>query len=176
MVTERLVMFKLTIVIIGIILTLLALYIAVIVSLILFDSKVAVKGFSEEINPMPFQHNQPPMPFQHNQPPMPFQHNQPPMPFPHNQPPMPFQHNLMPMPFQHNLMPMTPKDWKGKEQWYEKESKDRRSSQELTIEDFDKFIAQLKLEQKILANQLEIETSHLELEIEYFTKQKDKLK
>ena len=149
MVTERLVMFKLTIVIIGIILTLLALYIAVIVSLILFDSKVAVKGFSEEINPMPFQHNQPPMPFQHNQP---------------------------PMPFQHNLMPMTPKDWKGKEQWYEKESKDRRSSQELTIEDFDKFIAQLKLEQKILANQLEIETSHLELEIEYFTKQKDKLK
>ena len=167
MVTERLVMFKLTIVIIGIILTLLALYIAVIVSLILFYSKVAVKGFSEEINPMPFQHNQPPMPFQHNQ---------PPMPFPHNQPPMPFQHNLMPMPFQHNLMPMTPKDWKGKEQWYEKESKDRRSSQELTIEDFDKFIAQLKLEQKILANQLEIETSHLELEIEYFTKQKDKLK
>ena len=158
MVTERLVMFKLTIVIIGIILTLLALYIAVIVSLILFDSKVAVKGFSEEINPMPFQHNQPPMPFQHNQPPMPFPHNQP------------------PMPFQHNLMPMTPKDWKGKEQWYEKESKDRRSSQELTIEDFDKFIAQLKLEQKILANQLEIETSHLELEIEYFTKQKDKLK
>ena len=151
-------MFKLTIVIIGIILTLLALYIAVIVSLILFDSKVAVKGFSEEINPMPFQHNQPPMPFQHNQPPMPFPHNQP------------------PMPFQHNLMPMTPKDWKGKEQWYEKESKDRRSSQELTIEDFDKFIAQLKLEQKILANQLEIETSHLELEIEYFTKQKDKLK
>ena len=151
-------MFKPTIVIIGIILTLLALYIAVIVSLILFDSKVAVKGFSEEINPMPFQHNQPPMPFQHNQ------------------PPMPFQHNLMPMPFQHNLMPMTPKDWKGKEQWYEKESKDRRSSQELTIEDFDKFIAQLKLEQKILANQLEIETSHLELEIEYFTKQKDKLK
>ena len=142
-------MFKLTIVIIGIILTLLALYIAVIVSLILFDSKVAVKGFSEEINPMPFQHNQPPMPFPHNQP---------------------------PMPFQHNLMPMTPKDWKGKEQWYEKESKDRRSSQELTIEDFDKFIAQLKLEQKILANQLEIETSHLELEIEYFTKQKDKLK
>ena len=140
MVTERLVMFKLTIVIIGIILTLLALYIAVIVSLILFDSKVAVKGFSEEINTMPFQHNQPPMPFQHN------------------------------------LMPMTPKDWKGKEQWYEKESKDRRSSQELTIEDFDKFIAQLKLEQKILANQLEIETSHLELEIEYFTKQKDKLK
>ena len=151
-------MFKLTIVIIGIILTLLALYIAVIVSLILFDSKVAVKGFSEEINPMPFQHNQPPMPFQHNQ------------------PPMPFQHNLMPMPFQHNLMPMTPKDWKGKEQWYEKESKDRRSSQELTIEDFDKFIAQLKLEQKILANQLEIDISHLELEIDYLTKQKDKLK
>ena len=149
MVTERLVMFKLTIVIIGIILTLLALYIAVIVSLILFDSKVAVKGFSEEINPMPFQHNQPPMPFQHNQP---------------------------PMPFQHNLMPMTPKDWKGKEQWYEKESKDRRSSQELTIEDFDKFIAQLKLEQKILANQLEIDISHLELEIDYLTKQKDKLK
>ena len=140
MVTERLVMFKLTIVIIGIILTLLALYIAVIVSLILFDSKVAVKGFSEEINPMPFQHNQPPMPFQHN------------------------------------LMPMTPKDWKGKEQWYEKESKDRRSSQELTIEDFDKFIAQLKLEQKILANQLEIDISHLELEIDYLTKQKDKLK
>ena len=158
MVTEILVMFKPTIVIIGIILTLLALYIAVIVSLILFDSKVAVKGFSEEINPMPFQHNQPPMPFQHNQPPMPFPHNQP------------------PMPFQHNLMPMTPKDWKGKEQWYEKESKDRRSSQELTIEDFDKFIAQLKLEQKILANQLEIETSHLELEIDYFTKQKNKLK
>ena len=158
MVTERLVMFKLTIVIIGIILTLLALYIAVIVSLILFDSNVRVKGFSEEINPMPFQHNQPPMPFQHNQPPMPFPHNQP------------------PMPFQHNLMPMTPKDWKGKEQWYEKESKDRRSSQELTIEDFDKFIAQLKLEQKILANQLEIETSHLELEIDYFTKQKNKLK
>ena len=167
MVTERLVMFKLTIVIIGIILTLLALYIAVIVSLILFDSNVRVKGFSEEINPMPFQHNQPPMPFQHNQPPMPFQHNQP---------PMPFQHNLMPMPFQHNLMPMTPKDWKGKEQWYEKESKDRRSSQELTIEDFDKFIAQLKLEQKILANQLEIDISHLELEIDYFTKQKNKLK
>ena len=131
MVTERLVMFKLTIVIIGIILTLLALYIAVIVSLILFDSKVAVKGFSEEINPMPFQHN---------------------------------------------LMPMTPKDWKGKEQWYEKESKDRRSSQELTIEDFDKFIAQLKLEQKILANQLEIDISHLELEIDYLTKQKNKLK
>ena len=167
MVTERLVMFKLTIVIIGIILTLLALYIAVIVSLILFDSKVAVKGFSEEINPMPFQHNQPPMPFQHNQPPMPFQHNLMPMPFQHNQPPMPFQHNLM---------PMTPKDWKGKEQWYEKESKDRRSSQELTIEDFDKFIAQLKLEQKILANQLEIDISHLELEIDYLTKQKDKLK
>ena len=133
-------MFKLTIVIIGIILTLLALYIAVIVSLILFDSNVRVKGFSEEINPMPFQHNQPPMPFQHN------------------------------------LMPMTPKDWKGKEQWYEKESKDRRSSQELTIEDFDKFIAQLKLEQKILANQLEIDISHLELEIDYLTKQKDKLK
>ena len=167
MVTERLVMFKLTIVIIGIILTLLALYIAVIVSLILFDSEVAVKGFSEEINPMPFPHNQPPMQFQHNQPPMQFQHNQPPMQFQHDQPPMPFQDNLM---------PMTPKDWKGKEQWYEKESKDRRSSQELTIEDFDKFIAQLKLEQKILANQLEIETSHLELEIEYFTKQKDKLK
>ena len=63
-------MFKLTIVIIGIILTLLALYIAVIVSLILFDSNVRVKGFSEEINPMPFQHNQPPMPFQHNLMPM----------------------------------------------------------------------------------------------------------
>ena len=76
---------------------------------------------------------------------MPFQNNQPPMPFQHNQPPMPFQHNQPPMPFQHNLMPMTPKDWKGKEQWYEKESKDRRSSQELTIEDFDKFIDQLKL-------------------------------
>ena len=149
MVTERLVMFKLTIVIIGIILTLLALYIAVIVSLILFDSKVAVKGFSEEINPMPFQHNQPPMPFQHNQP---------------------------PMPFQHNLMPMTPGDWKGKELWYEKEKRDRRSSIEWTVEDFDKFISQLKLEQKILANQLEIETSHLELEIDYFTKQKNKLK
>ena len=44
-------MFKLTIVIIGIILTLLALYIAVIVSLILFDSNVAGKGFTEEINP-----------------------------------------------------------------------------------------------------------------------------
>ena len=140
MVTERLVMFKLTIVIIGIILTLLALYIAVIVSLILFDSEVAVKGFSEEINPMPFQHNQPPMPFQHN------------------------------------LMPVTPKDWKGKAHWYKKEGKDPRSSIEWTVEDFDKFIAQLKLEQKILANQLEIETSHLELEIEYFTKQKDKLK
>ena len=133
-------MFKLTIVIIGIILTLLALYIAVIVSLILFDSKVAVKGFSEEINPMPFQHNQPPMPFQDN------------------------------------LMPMTPKDWKGKPHWYKKEEKDRRSSIEWTVEDFDKFISQLKLEQKILANQLEIETSHLELEIEYFTKQKDELK
>ena len=133
-------MFKPTIVIIGIILTLLALYIAVIVSLILFDSEVAVKGFSEEINPMPFQHNQPPMPFQHN------------------------------------LMPVTPKDWKGKAHWYKKEGKDPRSSIEWTVEDFDKFIAQLKLEQKILANQLEIETSHLELEIEYFTKQKDKLK
>ena len=149
MVTEILVMFKPTIVIIGIILTLLALYIAVIVSLILFDSEVAVKGFSEEINPMPFQHNQPPMPFQHNQP---------------------------PMPFQHNLMPVTPKDWKGKAHWYKKEGKAPRSSIEWTVEDFDKFIAQLKLEQKILANQLEIETSHLELEIEYFTKQKDKLK
>ena len=133
-------MFKPTIVIIGIILTLLALYIAVIVSLILFDSEVAVKGFSEEINPMPFQHNQPPMPFQHN------------------------------------LMPVTPKDWKGKAHWSKKEGKDPRSSIEWTVEDFDKFIAQLKLEQKILANQLEIETSHLELEIEYFTKQKDKLK
>ena len=133
-------MFKLTIVIIGIILTLLALYIAVIVSLILFDSNVRVKGFSEEINPMPFQHNQPPMPFQHN------------------------------------LMPMTPGDWKGKELWYEKEKRDRRSSIEWTVEDFDKFISQLKLEQKILANQLEIETSHLELEIDYFTKQKNKLK
>ena len=151
-------MFKLTIVIIGIILTLLALYIAVIVSLILFDSEVAVKGFSEEINPMPFPHNQPPMQFQHNQPPMQFQHNQP------------------PMPFQDNLMPMTPKDWKGKPHWYKKEGKDRRSSIEWTVEDFDKFISQLKLEQIILANQLEIETSHLELEIEYFTKQKDKLK
>ena len=151
-------MFKLTIVIIGIILTLLALYIAVIVSLILFDSEVAVKGFSEEINPMPFPHNQPPMQFQHNQPPMQFQHNQP------------------PMPFQDNLMPMTPKDWKGKPHWYKKEGKDRRSSIEWTVEDFDKFISQLKFEQKILANQLEIETSHLELEIEYFTKQKDKLK
>ena len=158
MVTEKLVMFKLTIVIIGIILTLLALYIAVIVSLILFDSEVAVKGFSEEINPMQFQHNQPPMQFQHNQPPMQFQHNQP------------------PMPFQDNFMPMTPKDWKGKPHWYKKEGKDRRSSIEWTVEDFDKFISQLKLEQKILANQLEIETSHLELEIEYFTKQKDKLK
>ena len=133
-------MFKPTIVIIGIILTLLALYIAVIVSLILFDSNVRVKGFSEEINPMPFQHNQPPMPFQHN------------------------------------LMPMTPGDWKGKELWYEKEKRDRRSSIEWTVEDFDKFISQLKLEQKILANQLEIETSHLELEIDYFTKQKNKLK
>ena len=142
-------MFKLTIVIIGIILTLLALYIAIIVSLILFDSEVAVKGFSEEINPMPFPHNQPPMQFQHNQP---------------------------PMPFQDNLMPMTPKDWKGKPHWYKKEGKDRRSSIEWTVEDFDKFISQLKLEQIILANQLEIETSHLELEIEYFTKQKDKLK
>ena len=140
MVTEILVMFKPTIVIIGIILTLLALYIAVIVSLILFDSEVAVKGFSEEINPMPFQHNQPPMPFQHN------------------------------------LMPVTPKDWKGKAHWYKKEGKDPRSSIEWTVEDFDKFIAQLKLEQKILANQLEIETSHLELEIDYFTKQKNKLK
>jgi len=166
-VTEKLVMFKLTIVIIGIILTLLALYIAVIVSLILFDSEVAVKGFSEEINPMPFPHNQPPMQFQHNQPPMQFQHNQPPMQFQHNQPPMPFQDNLM---------PMTPKDWKGKPHWYKKEEKDRRSSIEWTVEDFDKFISQLKLEQKILANQLEIETSHLELEIEYFTKQKDELK
>ena len=140
MVTEKLVMFKLTIVIIGIILTLLALYIAIIVSLILFDSEVAVKGFSEEINPMQFQHNQPPMPFQDN------------------------------------FMPMTPKDWKGKPHWYKKEGKDRRSSIEWTVEDFDKFISQLKFEQKILANQLEIETSHLELEIEYFTKQKDKLK
>ena len=149
MLTEKLVMFKLTIVIIGIILTLLALYIAVIVSLILFDSEVAVKGFSEEINPMPFPHNQPPMQFQHNQP---------------------------PMPFQDNFMPMTPKDWKGKPHWYKKEGKDRRSSIEWTVEDFDKFISQLKFEQKILANQLEIETSHLELEIEYFTKQKDKLK
>ena len=149
MLTEKLVMFKLTIVIIGIILTLLALYIAIIVSLILFDSEVAVKGFSEEINPMQFQHNQPPMQFQHNQP---------------------------PMPFQDNFMPMTPKDWKGKPHWYKKEGKDRRSSIEWTVEDFDKFISQLKFEQKILANQLEIETSHLELEIEYFTKQKDKLK
>ena len=140
MVTEILVMFKPTIVIIGIILTLLALYIAVIVSLILFDSKVAVKGFSEEINPMPFQHNQPPMPFQHN------------------------------------LMPVTPKDWKGKAHWYKKEGKDPRSSIEWTVEDFDKFIAQLKLEQKILTNQLEIDISHLELEIDYLTKQKDKLK
>ena len=142
-------MFRLAIGIIGIILMLLALYIAVIVSLILFDSEVAVKGFSEEINPMPFPHNQPPMQFQHNQP---------------------------PMPFQDNLMPMTPKDWKGKPHWYKKEGKDRRSSIEWTVEDFDKFISQLKLKQKILANQLEIETSHLELEIEYFTKQKDKLK
>ena len=149
MVTEKLVMFKLTIVIIGIILTLLALYIAVIVSLILFDSEVAVKGFSEEINPMQFQHNQPPMQFQHNQ---------------------------APMPFQDNFMPMTPKDWKGKPHWYKKEGKDRRSSIEWTVEDFDKFISQLKFEQKILAKQLEIEKSHLELEIEYFTKQKDKLK
>ena len=158
MVTEKLVMFKLTIVIIGIILTLLALYIAIIVSLILFDSEVAVKGFSEEINPMQFQHNQPPMQFQHNQTPMQFQHNQ------------------APMPFQDNFMPMTPKDWKGKPHWYKKEGKDRRSSIEWTVEDFDKFISQLKFEQKILAKQLEIEKSHLELEIEYFTKQKDKLK
>ena len=89
---------------------------------------------------------------------------------------MPFQHNQPPMPFQHNLMPMTPGDWKGKELWYEKEKRDRRSSIEWTVEDFDKFISQLKLEQKILANQLEIETSHLELEIDYFTKQKNKLK
>jgi len=153
-------MFKLTIVIIGIILTLLALYIAVIVSLILFDSNVAGKGFTEEINPMPFQHNQPPMPFQHNQPPMPFQHNQP------------------PMPFQHNLMPLTPKDkdWKGKGLWYEKEKGDRRPSIELTVEDFDKLISELKLEQKMLTNQSEIEISRFELEIEHLSKQKDKLK
>ena len=135
-------MFKLTIVIIGIILTLLALYIAVIVSLILFDSNVAGKGFTEEINPMPFQHNQPPMPFQHN------------------------------------LMPLTPKDkdWKGKGLWYEKEKGDRRPSIELTVEDFDKLISELKLEQKMLTNQSEIEISRFELEIEHLSKQKDKLK
>jgi len=159
-VTERLVMFKLTIVIIGIILTLLALYIAVIVSLILFDSKVDIdskidiKRYSDEINPIPFQHVQPPMPFQHNQPPMQFQHNQ------------------LPMPFQHNPMPITPKDWK----WNEKEKGDRRPSIEMTVEDFDKLISELKLEQKMLTNQLEIEISRFELEIDHFSKQKDKLK
>ena len=59
---------------------------------------------------------------------------------------------------------------------YEKEKKDRRSSIEWTVEDFDKFISELKLEQKILTNQLELDISHLELEIDYLTKQKDKLK
>ena len=151
-------MFRLAIGIIGIILMLLALYIAVIVSLILFDSKVDIKRYSNEINPVPFHQNQPSVPFLHNQPPMPFHQNQP------------------PMPFQQNPMPMTPKDWKWNEQMFEKEKKDRRSSIEWTVEDFDKFISELKLEQKILDNQLEIDISHLELEIDYLTKQKDKLK
>ena len=151
-------MFRLAIGIIGIILMLLALYIAVIVSLILFDSKVDIKRYSNEINPVPFHQNQPSVPFLHNQPPMPFHQNQP------------------PMLFQQNPMPMTPKDWKWNEQMYEKEKKDRRSSIEWTVEDFDKFISELKLEQKILDNQLEIDISHLELEIDYLTKQKDKLK
>ncbi|SVB99758.1 uncharacterized protein METZ01_LOCUS252612 [marine metagenome] len=159
-VTETLLMYKLAIGTIGIILILLALYIAVIVSLILFDSKVDIdskidiKRYSDEINPIPFQHVQPPMPFQHNQPPMQFQHNQP------------------PMPFQHNPMPITPKDWK----WNEKEKGDRRPSIEMTVEDFDKLISELKLEQKMLTNQLEIEISRFELEIDHFSKQKDKLK
>ena len=135
-------MYKLAIGTIGIILILLALYIAVIVSLILFDSKVDIdskidiKRYSDEINPIPFQHVQPPMPFQHNP------------------------------------MPITPKDWK----WNEKEKGDRRPSIEMTVEDFDKLISELKLEQKMLTNQLEIEISRFELEIDHFSKQKDKLK
>jgi hypothetical protein len=157
-------MYKLAIGIIGIILILLALYIAVIVSLILFDSKVDIdskidiKRYSDEINPMPFQHNPMPMPFQHN-----------PMP-------MPFQHNPMPMPFQHNPMPITPEDWKWNEHRNEKEKGGRQPSIELTVEDFDKLISELKLEQKMLTNQLEIEISRFELEIDHFSKQKDKLK
>ena len=153
-------MFRLAIGIIGIILILLALYIAVIVSLILFDSKVDIdskidiKRYSNEINPVPFHQDKSPMPFLHNQPPIPFQHNQP------------------PMPFQHNPMPITPKDWK----WNEKEKGDRRPSIEMTVEDFDKLISELKLEQKMLTNQLEIEISRFELEIDHFSKQKDKLK
>jgi hypothetical protein len=153
-------MFRLAIGIIGIILMLLALYIAVIVSLILFDSKVDIdskidiKRYSNEINPVPFHQDKSPMPFLHNQPPIPFQHNQP------------------PMPFQHNPMPITPKDWK----WNEKEKGDRRPSIEMTVEDFDKLISELKLEQKMLTNQLEIEISRFELEIDHFSKQKDKLK
>ena len=153
-------MYKLAIGIIGIILMLLALYIAVIVSLILFDSKVDIdskidiKRYSNEINPVPFHQDKSPMPFLHNQPPIPFQHNQP------------------PMPFQHNPMPITPKDWK----WNEKEKGDRRPSIEMTVEDFDKLISELKLEQKMLTNQLEIEISRFELEIDHFSKQKDKLK
>jgi hypothetical protein len=148
-------MYKLAIGIIGIILILLALYIAVIVSLILFDSKVDIdskidiKRYSDEINPMPFQHN--PMP-------------------------MPFQHNPMPMPFQHNPMPITPEDWKWNEHRNEKEKGGRQPSIELTVEDFDKLISELKLEQKMLTNQLEIEISRFELEIDHFSKQKDKLK
>ena len=89
---------------------------------------------------------------------------------------MPFHQNQPPMLFQQNPMPMTPKDWKWNEQMYEKEKKDRRSSIEWTVEDFDKFISELKLDQQILTNQLEIDISHLELEIDYLTKQKDKLK
>ena len=139
-------MYKLAIGIIGIILILLALYIAVIVSLILFDSKVDIdskidiKRYSDEINPMPF------------------------------------QHNPMPMPFQHNPMPITPEDWKWNEHRNEKEKGGRQPSIELTVEDFDKLISELKLEQKMLTNQLEIEISRFELEIDHFSKQKDKLK
>ena len=139
-------MYKLAIGIIGIILILLALYIAVIVSLILFDSKVDIdskidiKRYSYEINPMPF------------------------------------QHNPMPMPFQHNPMPITPEDWKWNEHRNEKEKGGRQPSIELTVEDFDKLISELKLEQKMLTNQLEIEISRFELEIDHFSKQKDKLK
>ncbi len=139
-------MYKLAIGIIGIILILLTLYIAVIVSLILFDSKVDIdskidiKRYSDEIMPMPF------------------------------------QHNPMPMPFQHNPMPITPEDWKWNEHRNEKEKGGRQPSIELTVEDFDKLISELKLEQKMLTNQLEIEISRFELEIDHFSKQKDKLK